>query len=161
MNRPDRATRLGLEPHPEGGWFRRSWTSPVTVELPRGQRAAASLIHYLLPDGEASAWHVVHSDEVWLWHGPGRLTLQFGGEGSAPEPGETAVLGAGSATDESVQVLVPAGVWQRTLPADGEVLVSCLVSPEFSYDDWALAAAAEPQAGSHGVTDSAGRAERS
>jgi predicted cupin superfamily sugar epimerase len=161
MNRPDRATRLGLEPHPEGGWFRRTWTSPLTVDLPRGRRAAASLIHYLLSDGEASAWHVVHSDEVWLWHGPGRLTLQFGGDAAAPEPGETAVLGGDAASDQSVQVLVPAGIWQRTLPAEGEVLVSCLVSPEFSYDDWALDDTAEAANGSHDVTDSAPKPERS
>ena len=138
MTRPDRAELLGLEPHPEGGWFRRTWTSPLTIDLPRGQRAAASLIHYLLESGQASAWHVVHSDEVWLWHGPGRLTLQFGGSADAPSPGETSTLGGDPAADELAQVVVPAGVWQRTLPAEGEVLVSCLVSPEFRYDDWSL-----------------------
>ena len=136
--RPPRAERLGLERHPEGGWFARTWTSPLSVELPRGQRAAASLIHYLLEDGEASAWHVVRSDEVWLWHGPGRLTLQFGGDGESPEPASTVVLGGDVLAGESAQVVFAAGVWQRTLPAQGETLVSCLVSPEFHFDDWML-----------------------
>ena len=138
MERPARAELLGLEQHPEGGWFRRTWTSPLTVELPRGTRAAASLIHYLLEDGDASAWHVVRSDEVWLWHGPGRLTLQLGGTGRAPDPDATTVLGPDTVSGDSTQCVVPAGVWQRTLPADGETLVSCLVSPEFHYDDWAM-----------------------
>lgn len=136
--RPATAERLGLQPHPEGGWFRRTWTSPLTVTLPRGQRAAASLIHYLLENGEASAWHVVKPDEIWLWHGPGRLTLQLGGSGDEPVPGEATVLGPDILAGDHAQAVVPAGVWQRTLPADGETLVSCVVSPEFSFDDWAL-----------------------
>ncbi|MHA7986163.1 cupin domain-containing protein [Rathayibacter sp. CAU 1779] len=141
--RPPLAEQLDLEPHPEGGWFRRTWTSPVTVELPRGERAAASLIHYLLEDGEASAWHVVQSDEIWLWHGPGRIALQLGGTGDAPVEGTTTVLGPDILAGDRAQAVVPAGVWQRTLPAAGETLVSCVVSPEFSFDDWALDSAAE------------------
>ena len=30
--RPATALRLDLEPHPEGGWFRRTWTSPNAIE---------------------------------------------------------------------------------------------------------------------------------
>ncbi|WP_022900660.1 cupin domain-containing protein [Humibacter albus] len=136
--RPATAQRLGLEPHPEGGWFRRTWTSPVAIQLPRGERAAASLIHYLLEDGDASAWHVVQSDEIWLWHGPGTITLQLGGDGEVPLAGETTTLGPDILSGDRAQAVVPAGTWQRTLPADGETLVSCVVSPEFSFDDWAL-----------------------
>lgn len=139
---PERARMLGLAPHPEGGWFRRTYTSPLTVELPRGPRAAASIIHYLLSDGEASAWHVVRSDEIWLWHGPGTLTLQLGGSGNEPVDGETTVLGGDTPNGERAQAVVPAGVWQRTLPSEGETLVSCVVSPEFHYDDWVLDAPA-------------------
>jgi predicted cupin superfamily sugar epimerase len=36
---------------------------------------------------------------------------------------------------------VPAGTWQKARPdADDEVLVSCVVSPGFAFDDWRLAA---------------------
>ncbi len=135
---PALARLLGLEPHPEGGWFRRTWTSPLTVQLPRGRRPAATLIHYLLGSGEASAWHVVGSDEVWLWHGPGRVALQLGGSGEHPRPDVMTRLGSDLAGGERAQAIVPAGVWQRTLPADGDTLVSCLVSPGFHFDDWAL-----------------------
>jgi predicted cupin superfamily sugar epimerase len=37
------------------------------------------------------------------------------------------------------QVLVPTGVWQRTVPARHDALVSCLVSPGFDFDDFELA----------------------
>ncbi|GAB3597516.1 cupin domain-containing protein [Microbacterium tumbae] len=134
--RPPTAERLDLEPHPEGGWFRRTWTSAVAVETPGGARPAATCIHYLLQSDEASAWHVVTSDEIWLWHGPGRLELSLGGDAASPGVVTPIVLGPG----EAAQVLVPAGVWQAARPLDDEeVLVSCVVSPGFDFADWRLA----------------------
>ncbi|CAN7536766.1 cupin domain-containing protein [Microbacterium maritypicum] len=135
--RPATAERLDLAPHPEGGWFRRTWTSPLPVETPNGQRPAATCIHYLLLPSEKSEWHVVTSDELWLWHGPGRLELRLGGDGAEPGEGTAIVLGPG----EAAQVRVPAGVWQAARPLDAdEVLVSCFVSPGFDFADWRLAA---------------------
>jgi predicted cupin superfamily sugar epimerase len=130
---PARAAELGLEPHPEGGWYRRTWTSPAVVATPNGDRPAATLIVFLLPPGEASAWHTVTSDEIWLWHGPDPVVLQLGGAGERPEDGDRILLGPGRA-----QGHVPAGVWQRTLPSTGEALVSCVVSPGFDFADFAL-----------------------
>ena len=64
MTRPPLAEALDLEPHPEGGWFRQTWASPVAITLPDGRvRPTATLIYFLLPAGEASAWHRVSSDE--------------------------------------------------------------------------------------------------
>jgi predicted cupin superfamily sugar epimerase len=127
--------RLDLAPHPEGGWFRQTWVSPETVALPDGRvRATATLIYFLLPAGESSAWHRVASDETWLAHS-GRVALEYGGHGPAPVAERTAVV----AVDGDAQVLVPAGVWQRTLPGDADALVSCLVSPGFDFEDFQLA----------------------
>lgn len=135
--RPATAERLDLAPHPEGGWFRRTWTSSLAVETPNGARPAATCIHYLLLPSEKSEWHVVTSDELWSWHGPGRLELSLGGDADQPGGATTVVLGP----DGDAQVLVPAGVWQAARPlGDGEVLVSCFVSPGFDFADWRLAA---------------------
>jgi predicted cupin superfamily sugar epimerase len=137
MSVPPIAARLGMERHPEGGWFVRTWAATPTVRTPGGERPTATLIHFLLPAGETSAWHCVVSDEIWLWHGPGSLGLQLGGAGEEPdEDGQVLRLGPGG--DAAFQVLVPAGTWQRTLPGGDEVLVSCLVSPGFDYADWKL-----------------------
>ncbi|WP_029264320.1 MULTISPECIES: cupin domain-containing protein [unclassified Microbacterium] len=134
--RPATAERLDLAAHPEGGWFRRTWTSPLPVETPNGPRPAATCIHYLLLPSERSEWHVVTSDELWLWHGPGRLELRLGGDCAEPGTATTVVLGP----DDAAQVLVPAGVWQAARPLDAdEVLVSCFVSPGFDFADWRLA----------------------
>lgn len=118
MSRPPTAERLDLQPHAEGGWFRRTWAAPVTVE---GDRPAASAIYYLLMPGERSISHVVDADELWLWHGPGALTLQVGDQ--------RLVLGP-----DRPQVLVPAGTWQSAEPGEDEVLVSCVVSPAFVWE---------------------------
>ena len=130
---PPRAAALRLEPHPEGGWYRRTWASPASVTTPAGARPAATMILFLLPPGEASAWHTVTSDEIWLWHGPDPVVLELGGTGERPEPAQRIELGP-----ETAQALVPAGAWQRTLPSTGEALVSCVVSPGFDFADFAL-----------------------
>lgn len=138
MDRPPLADALDLEPHPEGGWYRQTWVAPETVTLPDGRvRPTATLIHFLLPAGESSAWHRVSSDEVWLAH-QGAVTLELGGTGAAPATG-TVVEVSPEVGPGSPQVLVPAGTWQRTVPRDTEALVSCLVSPGFDFDDFELA----------------------
>ncbi len=138
---PPLAERLRLQPHPEGGWYRRTWASGARVDTPAGDRAAATMILFLLPPGERSAWHRVASDEIWLWHGPAPLTLELGGDGEQPEPEERVVLDA-----EHPQALVAGGDWQRTLPSDGEVLVSCVVSPGFDFADFTLQPGEAPTA---------------
>jgi predicted cupin superfamily sugar epimerase len=136
VDRPPLAESLDLQPHPEGGWFRQTWVAPETVTLPDGRvRPTATLIHFLLPAGESSAWHRVLSDEVWLAH-VGSVRLQLGGDGDEPVAGPQVVVGTGRA--QLSQAVVPGGTWQRTLPAGDDALVSCLVSPGFDFDDFEL-----------------------
>ncbi|MFJ8229906.1 cupin domain-containing protein [Streptomyces sp. NPDC094448] len=142
--RPDTARLLDLRPHPEGGWYRRIYTSPVTLTLPagRGERPSATLIHYLLAPGEESHWHTVAGDEIWLWHGGGPLTLRITPPGPAPTaptvPTEH-LLGPHTAPGTTLQALVPAGHWQSARPSeDRETLVSCLVTPGFDFADFTL-----------------------
>lgn len=143
--RPPLADLLDLQPHPEGGWCRQTWVSPETVTLPDGRvRATATLIHFLLPAGESSAWHRVSSDEVWLAH-TGTVVLELGGDGARPpaEGGASPVtLGLDLPAGDVAQVVVPAGVWQRTVPGSADALVSCLVSPGFDFADFQLDAPA-------------------
>ena len=135
--KPPLAEALDLDPHPEGGWYRQTWVSPATVSLADGRtRSAATLIYFLLPAGESSAWHRVASDEIWLAH-TGVVTLELGGSGVAPAAAADCSRRSLRAAGEA-QVLVPAGCWQRTVPAEHDALVSCLVSPGFDFDDFEL-----------------------
>ena len=98
-------------------------------------------------EGDASAWHKVDADEVWLWHGPASVKLELGGSDETPESDESKrtviTLGSGITTDQadvtvSGHAVVPAGVWQRTVPGQGDALVSCVVSPGFVFDGFTL-----------------------
>lgn len=140
--RPPLAEQLDLTPHPEGGWFRETWRSPVSFTPPGypGPRSAATAIYFLLCPGERSGWHVVRSDELWLWHLGGPLTLFLGGNEAEPAPGRTLLLGRDVPAGQQPQALVPAGTWQSAAPAGDEpVLVSCVVAPGFDFADFRLA----------------------
>jgi hypothetical protein len=132
-NRPSLAVALDLAPHPEGGWYRETWRSPVefTPEGYQGPRAAATAIHFLLLPGEQSAPHTVRSDELWLWHRGGPLALDIGGE--------EVILGPDLERGQALQAVVPGGVSQSARPAGAEyVLVSCIVAPGFDFADFRL-----------------------
>jgi predicted cupin superfamily sugar epimerase len=140
--RPDLAERLGLQPHPEGGWFRETWRSSVSFSPAgyQGQRSAATAIYFLLHPGEQSRWHVVRSDELWFWHSGGPLALHLGGTGDEPADAAAHLLGADVLAGEQPQLLVPGGTWQSAIPAGTEpVLVSCVVAPGFDFADFRLA----------------------
>lgn len=139
MTRPALAAALDLEPHPEGGWFRRTWASSVVVRGSEGSaRPTATAIYYVLGQGEKSAWHQVRSAELWLHHAGVPLRLRLGGTGDTPGEQVTEVLlGSDLAAGQQPQVLVPASAWQSAEPAaQGEALVSCVVSPGFDFADW-------------------------
>jgi predicted cupin superfamily sugar epimerase len=142
-SRPELAERLDLQPHPEGGWFRETWRSPVmfTPTGYEGPRCVATAIYFLLYPQERSRWHVVRSDELWLWHFGGPLTLRLAGAGVQPSADpEVITLGGRIADGHSPQVLVPGGVWQSAEPVgDLPALVSCVVAPGFDYADFHLA----------------------
>ncbi len=136
MDKPELAELLGMEPHPEGGWYKETWRSEVafTPEGYDGERASATAIYFLLAPGEESRWHRVRSAEIWLWHSGGPLVLEYG-----EEPVTTVVLGPEVGAGERPQVVVPAGAWQAARPAgDQPVLVSCIVSPGFDFADFTM-----------------------
>ncbi|MEU6035879.1 cupin domain-containing protein [Actinomadura sp. NPDC047616] len=140
LARPATAEALDLLPHPEGGWFRETWRAAArfTPDGYPGERAAATGIYFLLPPGEESVWHTVRSDELWLWHRGGPLTLLLGGDGDRPgETPEAVALGPDVIGGQRPQALVPAGTWQAARPAGAEeALVSCVVSPGFDFADF-------------------------
>jgi predicted cupin superfamily sugar epimerase len=125
---------LDMQPHPEGGWYRETWRHSATVDTPRGPRALATCVAFLLEPGQRSAWHRVRSDELWLWQGGGPMLLTVGGFGEAPAADFTVELREGG------QYLVRADEWQSAEPAiDRPSLVACVVSPGFDFADFTLA----------------------
>lgn len=140
---PDTARRLGLSPHPEGGWYRETWRSDIVFEVPgRGhERPSGTAIYFLLTPNDESLWHVVRSDELWFWHAGGPLEMGINESGPASaDKAKSIILGPDFTAGQHPQILVPAGVWQTARPAsEHEVLVSCVVCPGFHFDDFTLA----------------------
>lgn len=138
---PDWARDLGLQPHPEGGWFVETWRSEMAFDPPGypGPRSAATAILFLLLPGEESAWHRVRPAELWFHHRGSPLELRLGGAGDTPEDTETHTLGADVVAGQHPQVTVPAGHWQAARPVGDEAaLVSCVVAPGFDFADFEL-----------------------
>jgi predicted cupin superfamily sugar epimerase len=136
-------TLLNLQPHPiEGGFFRRTYTSAGTIELPRGSRATGTAIYYLLEPGTFSEMHVLDSDEMFHFYlGDPIEMLQLHPDGRSA----LVTLGLDLRAGQHVQLVVPAGVWQGTrLVGDGKVaLLGCNVTPGFDFADYRNASYAE------------------
>jgi hypothetical protein len=136
-------TLLNLQPHPvEGGFFRRTYTSAETANLPRGVRPLGTAIYYLLEPGTFSEMHLLDSDEIFHFYlGDPVEMLQLHPDGSS----ETYTLGPDLAAGQHVQLVVPAGVWQGTrLVGDGKLaLLGCTVIPGFDFADYRSGSYAE------------------
>ena len=135
--------RLGLQRHPEGGWYRRTFTS--SLELPAaalagrhdGPRPCGTAIYYLLTADDASRPHRLRSDELFHFHvGDPVEQLQLRPDGG----GALLLLGPDLAAGMTPQLHVPAGVWQaaRLRPggSHGWTLLGCTVTPGFDFADF-------------------------
>lgn len=124
--------RLRLQPHPEGGFFRETHREPD----PAGGRDLATAILFLLPHGARSHWHRVDAAELWLFHSGAPLRLRIDGHDTE---NQEIVLGTDILAGELPQATVPAGAWQSAEANRGWTLVSCVVTPGFSFDGFELA----------------------
>lgn len=136
--------RLGLERHPEGGYFRETYRSDETVDgqaLPDrfgGARAFCTAIYFLLEGRDFSAFHRIRSDEIWHFYAGAPLTIHVIAPAGAYS---AAVLGRGVETGETFQTVVKAGCWFGALVSDATSysLVGCTVAPGFAFEDFELA----------------------
>ncbi len=75
--------KLGLQPHPEGGYFSETNRSPEVIgaeALPNRFEAGRTLgtaIYFLLKSGEASCFHRIKADEIWHFYSGSPLLLHI------------------------------------------------------------------------------------
>ena len=129
---------LGLQPHPEGGFYRETFRDPKTGA---GGRASSTAIYFLLPAGVRSRWHRVDAAEIWHFYAGAALDLLI----ADPPGSRTQIrLGADLANGERPQGIVPAHCWQAAESRGAWTLVGCTVAPGFEFAHFEIADGDDP-----------------
>ena len=123
-------SRLGLQPHPEGGHYREMYRA---ADQPRG---ASTAIYFLLKAGERSHWHRVDADEIWHFYAGAPLELSLSEDGHRRH---SLRLGGDFEIGEMPQAVVRRGVWQAARSLGHWTLVGCTVAPAFEFKGFELA----------------------
>jgi hypothetical protein len=135
--------KLGLEAHPEGGYYRQTYKAELILakgSLPAeftGARAASTAIYFLLRGEVFSAFHRLRSDEVWHFYVGATLVVHvIDGGGRYSE----ILLGSDAEAGEVLQAVVKAGCWFGSRVRDGKgfALVGCTVAPGFEFEDFEM-----------------------
>ncbi|MGI9543216.1 MAG: cupin domain-containing protein [Cyclobacteriaceae bacterium] len=135
--------RFQLETHPEGGYYRQIYKSNQIIPSSalsdeyNGERPSATSIYFLLPSGKVSHLHRLASDEVWYHHYGATLTIHTIDQSGDYEP---ISLGPETTNGGTFQALVSGGtIFGATVEEkDTYALVSCMVSPGFTFQDFEL-----------------------
>lgn len=129
--------RLGLKPHPEGGFYREIFRSTRRVQPhdARPSRTGLTLIYFLLVDGGHSRWHRVRSDEAWSWVEGDALELYH--MDAVLSAVTRSFLGTPAEGREAAAV-IPAKDWQAARTTGAYTLVTCAVGPGFDFADFAM-----------------------
>jgi predicted cupin superfamily sugar epimerase len=139
MNKRQLIEKLSLEPHIEGGYFCRTYSSALTIPIAGSKpRCLLSSIFYMLTDDSPIGHlHKNKSDIIHYFHGGSPLTyLIVHPDGNL----EKRILGADLDNGQQLQLIVTGGCWKATELEAGEFgLISEAVSPGFDYDDMELA----------------------
>jgi predicted cupin superfamily sugar epimerase len=125
---------LGLKPHPEGGYFRETFSDERLVE---DGRPASTAIYFLLTRGQRSRWHRIDAVETWHFYAGDPLVLDV----TAGDSGAviSVTLGPHIMAGHRPQAIVPAGAWQAAESVGLWTLVGCTVAPGFEFERFELA----------------------
>jgi predicted cupin superfamily sugar epimerase len=135
--------RLGLQQHPEGGYFRETYRSDEMIEkdaLPKryaGNRKYGTAIYYLLTKDAFSTIHRIKTDEIYHFYlGDPVELVQLLPDGS----GRVTMLGNDIASGAHVQTVVSRGTWHGARLAEGGkyALLGTTVSPGFEFADFEI-----------------------
>jgi hypothetical protein len=135
---------LQLQAHPEGGFYRETYRSPLLMDVAQVdpgefvQRSVSTGIYFLLEHGNFSAFHKIHSDEMWHFYaGQALEVLEISPAGEL----RCTRLGPDVLQGEVFQHVVPAHTWfaSRVVAGGAFSLVGCTVAPGFDFADFCLA----------------------
>jgi predicted cupin superfamily sugar epimerase len=135
--------RYGLQPHPEGGYFKETYRSDEKIkkealgESYSGDRNCSTCIYFLLTSDKFSAFHRIKQDEIWHFYEGAPLRIHM-----ITEDGEYSevVVGRYLEAGEEPQYVVKGGVWfaVEVLEDNSFSFVGCTVSPGFDFQDFEM-----------------------
>lgn len=136
-------TRLKLQPHPEGGYFKETYRSKGVIvngslgEDFSGPRNYTTAIYFLLTSDTFSAFHKIKQDEIWHFHKGSPLKLHIISKKGVYSH---VLIGNAIENNEMPQYVVPAGDWfaAEVINKNSYSLVGCTVAPGFDFDDFEL-----------------------
>jgi len=132
MSPDDIIRELGMQPHPEGGWYVQTFR-----DIKGGSRGHSTAIYYLLTAGQRSHWHRVRdAAEVWHHYAGAPLALHCSEHGTSSE---TLILGTDIPKGERPQAIIPANWWQSAETTGDYTLVGCTVAPGFEFASFEMA----------------------
>lgn len=132
MQAQDMIRELGLERHPEGGWYHQTFRDETG-----GARGHSTAIYYLLEKGDRSHWHrVTDAVEVWHYYAGAPLALHLSQDGQETK---SFTLGPDLLDGQRPQVIVPVNCWQSAESLGEFTLVGCTVSPGFEFSSFEMA----------------------
>ena len=139
----DLIQQLGLQPHQEGGYYRRTYAAAHWVPGAQPRRAATSIYYLLTARSPIGYWHQNQSDILHFYQAGAPLTywvLHPNGQLHQHR------LGPDMTQGQQLQLQVPGRCWKATELVAGEYgLLSEVVVPGFDYADMTLATAATIQ----------------
>lgn len=124
---------LGLLPHPEGGFYKETYRSIVTLD---GEQALMTSIYFLLTSAHPSHFHRIQSDEHWYFHEGSPLIVHVIGENGHEQKRLGLDLSAGQSPYHLVKKQEIFG--SEVQEEGGYSLVSCAVAPGFMFRDFEL-----------------------
>ena len=137
MNAQTLIDSFHLAPHPEGGFYARTYAASYSIEYRGCDRPVSTAILFLLTSGQYSRLHRIPQDELWHFYMGGPLRLVV----IDPHGGDHEIrLGQNIASGEVLQNCVHGGSWFGATPAEGSAfsLVGCTVSPGFCMEELCL-----------------------
>jgi hypothetical protein len=125
---------LHLLPHPEGGFYKETYRSELTLE--GKDRQLLTSIYFLLTSANVSKFHRIKSDELWYFHAGSPLIVHTLGEHGHQQHH----LGLDLSQGQQPFLWIPKDTifGSTVLENDGFSLVSCAVAPGFDFRDFEL-----------------------
>ena len=147
MNKKELIKNYKLEPHPEGGFYRQIYQSPIEVYPPYDSektRPSATIIYFMVGLNDTSCLHRLKSDEIFHFYDGLPLTIAVL-DSSKLDQFYTIKLGRNFSKGEVMQAVIPGGYWFGMFIGEEDrnetvdfCLVDATVTPGFDFKDFEI-----------------------